>query len=142
MMKTKEFYKKILSKKIPLVMIPYGFLLLLYMKIVENFDTLFFCYFIFVLFSLTVIVECINAFFKSIILLIYRKIGCSRKIFFRILVLPYLPPILGTFIYGINRIIQDGILYKREVIIILGITLLINFICVMIYNCKTDVLNR
>lgn len=138
-MKTKDFYKKILSKGIPLFMGAYGVTFLGYIR-VKTVDTRFFIYSILVFLSLIVIVESVIALFRSIQILKRKEISYSRKICFHILILPYLPSVLGTIIYCGIRVLEYGILYKREFLMALGMSLFVNFTFVMFYNCKVDIL--
>ena len=135
-MNSKKFYGLILSKGVPLFMLFYGFFFALYCKFVKKTDNVFIRRFIFVFLSLIVIVECMIAFCRTIKLLKGMNAKYSLVIRFRLLILPYLPPILGTLCYGALRVIEYGILYKREFIIVLGTTLVINFTFSVIYNCK------
>lgn len=135
-MNSKEFLKTILSKKVPLFMFFLNFITGCNFGIRRKEDGVFFLRFILISFSLIVIVECVIAFCRTIWLLKGMDGEYSKIIRFRLLALPYLPACMGTVFYGAFRIVEYRILYQREFIIVLGGSLLVNFISSAIYNCK------
>ncbi|MCR5289376.1 MAG: hypothetical protein K6E51_05240 [Treponema sp.] len=135
-METNEFYKKILSIKIPLFMFAFGVWFILYSFFVCHEDLLYLIHFVYVYISIIIITELIIAYLRIRKILKQCKDVYAKKIKFNLLVLPYLPAILGTTFYSISRIIEYGVLYKREFITTLGITLFVNFFFSSIYNIK------
>jgi len=135
-MKEKEFYKKILSVKVTIYMLCFGLYFSWYILVVKNAGTDFLFQFIYVYLSLIIIAEALIAFLRTKNLLNRSKSDCKKKLNFNLLVLPYLPAFVGTVLYSIIRIIEYGILYKREFLITLGITLLINFFFSVLYNIR------
>ena len=135
-MKEKEFYKKILSIKVPIYMLCFGLYFSWYILVIKNAGTDFLFQFIYVYLSLIIITEGLIAFLRTKNLLNRSKSDCKKKLNFNLLVLPYLPAFVGTVLYSIIRIIEYGILYKREFLITLGITLLINFFFSVLYNIR------
>ena len=135
-MKEKEFYKKILSVKVTIYMLCFGLYFSWYILVVKNAGTDFLFQFIYVYLSLIIITEALIAFLRTKNLLNRSKSDCKKKLNFNLLVLPYLPAFVGTVLYSIIRIIEYGILYKREFLITLGITLLINFFFSVLYNIR------
>lgn len=135
-MKEKEFYKKILSVKVTIYMLCFGLYFSWYILVVKNAGTDFLFQFIYVYLSLIIIAEALIAFLRTKNLLNRSKSDCKKKLNFNLLVLPYLPAFVGTVLYSIIRIIEYGILYKREFLITLGITLLINFFFLVLYNIR------
>ena len=109
---------------------------LLNILVVKNAGTDFLFQFIYVYLSLIIIAEALIAFLRTKNLLNRSKSDCKKKLNFNLLVLPYLPAFVGTVLYSIIRIIEYGILYKREFLITLGITLLINFFFSVLYNIR------
>lgn len=135
-MKEKEFYKKILSIKVPIYMLCFGLYFSWYILVIKNAGTDFLFQFIYVYLSLIIIAEGLIAFLRTKNLLNRSKLDCKKKLNFNLLVLPYLPAFVGTVLYSIIRIIEYGILYKREFLITLGIALLINFFFSAVYNVR------
>ena len=135
-MKEKEFYKKILSIKVPIYMLCFGLYFSWYILVIKNAGTDFLFQFIYVYLSLIIIAEALIAFLRTKNLLNRSKLDCKKKLNFNLLVLPYLPAFVGTVLYSIIRIIEYGILYKREFLITLGIALLINFFFSAVYNVR------
>ena len=135
-MKEKEFYKKISSVKVTIYMLCFGLYFSWYILVVKNAGTDFLFQFIYVYLSLIIIAEALIAFLRTKNLLNRSKSDCKKKLNFNLLVLPYLPAFVGTVLYSIIRIIEYGILYKREFLITLGITLLINFFFSVLYNIR------
>ena len=135
-MKEKEFYKKILSIKVPIYMLCFGLYFSWYILVIKNAGTDFLFQFIYVYLSLIIIAEGLVAFLRTKNLLNRSKLDCKKKLNFNLLVLPYLPAFVGTVLYSIIRIIEYGILYKREFLITLGIALLINFFFSAVYNVR------
>lgn len=140
-MKSSYFYKKILSVKIPIFLALFGIWFIFYAKNIKDVDTGFLSRFIFLYIALILIIESIIAFFRTLKLLQKSK-SRNYNLKFKLLVLPYLPAILGKMLFCIVRIIEKQILYKTEFIITLGITLLINFTFSLIYNLKVKIFDR
>lgn len=138
-MKEKEFYKKILSIKVPIFMLGFGLYFSLYIIGVKRAGIYFLLQFIYVYLSLIIIVEGLIAFFRTNRLLNRSKSDCKKKMYFNLLILPYLPAFVSTMLYSIIRILENGILYKREFLITLGSTLFINFFFLVIYNIKIKI---
>ena len=95
--------------------------------------------FIYVYLSLIIIVEGLIAFLRISRLLNRSKSDCKKKMHFNLFILPYLPAFVSTMLYSIIRILENGILYKREFLITLGSTLFINFFFSVIYNIKIKI---
>ena len=138
-MKEKEFYKKILSIKVPIFMLGFGLYFSWYIIGVKRAGIYFLLQFIYVYLSLIIIVEGLIAFLRISRLLNRSKSDCKKKMHFNLLILPYLPAFVSTMLYSIIRILENGILYKREFLITLGSTLFINFFFSVIYNIKIKI---
>ena len=138
-MKEKEFYKKILSIKVPIFMLGFGLYFSWYIIGVKRAGIYFLLQFIYVYLSLIIIVEGLIAFLRISRLLNRSKSDCKKKMRFNLLILPYLPAFVSTMLYSIIRILENGILYKREFLITLGSTLFINFFFSVIYNIKIKI---
>lgn len=141
-MKPNDFYKKILSIKVPVLMLGFGVWFFLYSIIIKNAETFFLTQFVYVYISLIIIAELLIAFFKIKRFLKKKKINSEKKVKFNLLVLPFLPSIIGTFVYSLIKIMEFGVLYKREFIKTLGITLFINFVFSVIYNSKIQLFDN
>lgn len=138
-MKEKEFYKKILSIKVPIFMLGFGLYFSWYIIGVKRAGIYFLLQFIYVYLSLIIIVEGLIAFLRISRLLNRSKSDCKKKMHFNLFILPYLPAFVSTMLYSIIRILENGILYKREFLITLGSTLFINFFFSVIYNIKIKI---
>ena len=138
-MKEKEFYKKILSIKAPIFMLGFGLYFSWYIIGVKRAGIYFLLQFIYVYLSLIIIVEGLIAFLRTNRLLNRSKSDCKKKMYFNLLILPYLPAFVSTMLYSIIRVLENGILYKREFLVTLGSTLFINFFFSAIYNIKIEI---
>jgi hypothetical protein len=135
-MKAINFYKKVLSIKVPIIMFVIGVFYTFDFIYIEKLSQTNIILFIFIFFSLIIITESLIAFIrtKRIIKNISNKE--TKRIIFPLLIIPFLPAIIGTLIYSLCKIVLFGILFKREFIIALGTTLLINYLFSIIYNCN------
>jgi len=138
-MKEKEFYKKILSIKVPIFMLGFGLYFSWYIIGVKRAEIYFLLQFIYVYLSLIIIVEGLIAFLRTNRLLNRSKSDCKKKMYFNLLILPYLPAFVSTMLYSTIRVLENGILYKREFLVTLGSTLFINFFFSVIYNVKIKI---
>ena len=141
-MKTKEFYKKIISIKIPIFLIGFGLWFLFYITFIKDADVLFLRSYLYVYISLIIIVELLIAFLRTIKVINHSNIENRKKVKFNLLILPYIPAILSTFFYFLLKIHGTGIIYKREFITTFAITLFINFFFSAIFNNKIKIFEK
>lgn len=138
-MKAINFYKKVLSIKVPIIMLLIGVYYTIDFIYREKLTRKEIIIFLFIYFSIIVITECIIAFFRTKKIIKSISDGNIKKIRFSLLTIPFVPAIIGTLFYSISRIILFGILFKREFIIALGMTLFVNYLFSIIYNCSIKI---
>ena len=88
--------------------------------------------------SIIIIAELLIAFLRVIRIVKQINKESRKKVKFNFLILPYFPAFVSTLFYSIIRVMKYGILYKREFLITLGITLFVNFFFSAIYNIKIN----
>ncbi len=139
-MTNKRFYKCVLSKIIPFMFFIIFFFNGLYvlLKYKPNFRLMIeYCFFSI---SMILIIEIITSFFITISLLNKAQIENKQRVRFYLLIIPYIPSIISTFLYIFLLYLTKEITnYKRIFIICFGLTSSINFLFSMILNSRLKI---